>query len=113
MERIWCVTFTTPTSTGTPTRAVDKALFSYQGKLPATKETAIVMMCDAVEAASKSLDKYTDETINTLVENIIGTQIKECAFAEAPITIKEIEEVKNTLKEKLKICTIPESGILN
>ena len=85
-----------------PDEAVDKALFSYQGKLPATKETAIVMMCDAVEAASKSLDKYTDETINTLVENIIGTQIKECAFAEAPITIKEIEEVKNTLKEKLK-----------
>ena len=76
--------------------------FSYKGKLPSTKEEAIVMICDSVEAASRSLDSYTNEKINDLVEKLVVAQLKDGAFADAPITLKEIETIKTVLKEKLK-----------
>lgn len=85
-----------------PGEKVDIKEFSYNGKLPKTKEEVIVMICDSVEAASRSLDEYTEDKINSLVEGIVVTQMKEGAFADAPITFKEIEEVKSVLKEKLK-----------
>lgn len=85
-----------------PDEEVNIEDFSYKGKLPSTKEEAVVMICDAVEAASRSLDSYTDEKINALVENLVGVQLKDGAFADAPITLKEIEMVKTVLKEKLK-----------
>ena len=85
-----------------PDEQVNIADFSYKGKLPSTKEEAIVMICDSVEAASRSLDSYTSEKINDLVEKLVATQLKDGAFADAPITLKEIETIKTVLKEKLK-----------
>lgn len=86
-----------------PEEKVDVKLFSYPGPSPMTKETAILMMADAVEAASRSLDIYTDDTISDLVERIIETQIEEGNFRYAPISFYEIEQVKETFKKRLKI----------
>ena len=80
---------------------VDITKFSYQGQLPATKEEAIVMMADSVEAASRSLKMYNENTIGNLVENIINTQIAEHSFKNAPITFRDVEIVKRILKAKL------------
>ncbi len=76
--------------------------FTYPGPTPFTKETAILMMADSIEAASRSLSEYSDKTIDKLVENIINTQIKEGQFYNAPITFKEITEIKEVFKAKLK-----------
>lgn len=85
-----------------PEEVVDEAAFTYPGPLPASKETAVVSMCDSVEAASKSLAEHTDESISNLVERIIDGQVADGIFKEAPITFSDIEEVKSVLKEKLK-----------
>ncbi|KAA6350810.1 Cyclic-di-AMP phosphodiesterase PgpH [termite gut metagenome] len=77
--------------------------FTYPGPNPFSKETAILMMADAVEAASRSLSEYTEETIGCLVEKIIDSQIEERFFKECPITFKEISTIKEVFKEKLKI----------
>ena len=63
---------------------------------------AILMMCDSVEAASRSMKEYTDKSINDLVETIINEQINDGAFADSPITFRNIETVKSVIKEKLK-----------
>jgi putative nucleotidyltransferase with HDIG domain len=76
--------------------------FTYPGPTPFTKETAILMMADAVEAASRSLKSFTDEEIEKLVENIINNQIEEKQFVNAPITFREITKVKEVFKQKLK-----------
>lgn len=76
--------------------------FSYPGPMPTTKEQAIVMMADAVEASSKSLTEYTEKSINDLVEKIIGMQIEQQQFKIAPITFRDIEVAKEIFKEKLK-----------
>lgn len=86
-----------------PDEKVDTALFSYPGPSPMTKETAILMMADAVEAASRSLDVYSDESIANLVEKIIETQVEEGNFRYSPISFYEIEQVKETFKKRLKI----------
>lgn len=80
---------------------VDKADFSYPGPKPFSKETAILMMCDSVEAASKSLKNPTSTKIDAFVENIINKQIDEEQFLNANITFKEIESIKKVLKRKL------------
>lgn len=85
-----------------PEEEVNEEAFTYPGPLPFSKETAIVTMCDAVEAASKSLSEHTDTSINDLVEKIINGQIADGLFKEAPITLHDIEVVKAALKEKLK-----------
>ncbi len=85
-----------------PDKEIDESKFTYPGPLPYTKEMAIVMMCDSVEAASRSLHEYTDKSINDLVEKIINDLMHEGAFNNAPITFKNIEMVKTVLKEKLK-----------
>lgn len=76
--------------------------FKYQGPLPFSKETAILMMCDSVEAASKSLKEPTAKVIDQFVEKIIQKQIDEQQFINADITFKEIEAIKKILKSKLK-----------
>ncbi len=86
-----------------PDKEVDESLFTYPGPIPFSKETAIVMMADAVEATSRSLQTYTDESISTLVENTIDMQIAEGAFKNSPITFKDVERVKNVFKKRLKI----------
>ncbi|GGE15022.1 HD family phosphohydrolase [Psychroflexus salis] len=81
---------------------VNKTDFQYPGPLPFSKETAILMMCDAVEAASKSLKEPTAKIIDQFVEKIIDKQIEEKQFLNADITFKEIESIKKVLKSKLK-----------
>jgi hypothetical protein len=75
--------------------------FMYPGPKPFSKETAILMMCDSVEAASKSLKEPTSTKIDAFVENIINKQIESGQFLNSNITFKEIESIKKVLKFKL------------
>ena len=86
-----------------PGETPDEAKFTYPGVNPFSRETAILMMADAVEAASRSLSEYTEESISNLVDKIIDGQVAEGYFKGCPITFKDIEEVKAAFKEKLKI----------
>ena len=85
-----------------PDEEIDLEKFSYPGPNPSTKEQAILMMADAVEAASRSLPEYTEESIGALIEKIIDGQVSEGYFKECPITFKDIAMVKALFKEKLK-----------
>lgn len=85
-----------------PGEEVDKEAFRYPGPNPFTKEQAILMMADSVEAASRSLAEYTEESISALVEKIIDSQVQDGYFKECPITFKDIATVKAVFKEKLK-----------
>ena len=80
----------------------DDALYTYPGPLPDTKETAILMMADAVEARARSLKIYTDEAINDSVEQMINSQIADGMFREAPISFRDVETVKEVFKEKIR-----------
>ena len=80
---------------------INKKDFTYPGPLPFSKETAILMMADSVEAASRSLPKYDEETINNLVENIINNQAAENQFINADITFKELSKIKQLFKKML------------
>ncbi|MCB0444696.1 MAG: HDIG domain-containing protein, partial [Gelidibacter sp.] len=75
--------------------------FRYPGPRPYSKETAILMMCDSVEAASKSLKEPSSTKIDHFVENIINKQLEDGQFLNANITFKEIESIKKVLKNKL------------
>lgn len=86
-----------------PGKEINEDLFKYPGPNPFTKETAILMMADTVEAASRSLKEYTEESIRTLVDTLIDNQVSEGYFKLAPITFKDVETVKNVFVEKLKI----------
>ena len=86
-----------------PDRPVDDSLFTYPGPNPFTKETAIVMMADSVEAASRSLKEHTEESISQLVNKIIDTQIADGLLKNAPMTFRDVESVKRVFIEKLKI----------
>ncbi|WP_185853362.1 HD family phosphohydrolase [Blattabacterium cuenoti] len=81
---------------------VDKKQFQYSGPKPFSKETAIVMIADSVEAASKSIKNPSSKDLEDLVENVINKQKKENQFSNADITLKEIEKVKKVLKKKLR-----------
>ena len=85
-----------------PGEEVNEELFTYPGPNPFTKEQAILMMADSVEAASRSLPEYTEESISNLVDKIIDSQVEEGYFKECPITFKDIATVKCVFKEKLK-----------
>ena len=85
-----------------PDEEVDQEKFRYPGPNPFTKEQAVLMMADSVEAASRSLPEYTEESISTLVDKIIDTQVSDGYFKECPITFKDIATVKALFKEKLK-----------
>lgn len=85
-----------------PDEEVDQEKFRYPGPNPFTKEQAVLMMADSVEAASRSLPEYTEESISTLVDKIIDTQVSEGYYKECPITFKDIATVKALFKEKLK-----------
>ncbi len=81
---------------------IDDALFTYPGPNPFTPEQAILMMADSVEAASRSLQDYTTESINDLVERIIDGQVNDGYFRECPITFRDISTIKEVFKEKLR-----------
>lgn len=85
-----------------PDVEADIQLFSYPGPSPMTQETAILMMADAVEASSRSLEIYTDESISELVDRIIDGQMADGNFRYAPITFVDIEKVKESFKKRLK-----------
>ncbi|MDR2120907.1 MAG: HDIG domain-containing protein [Tannerella sp.] len=85
-----------------PDMPVDDKLFTYPGPNPFTKETGILMMADSVEAASRSLQEYTDETISALVDKIVDGQIADGLLRDTPLTFKDIEIIKSSFVEKLK-----------
>lgn len=80
---------------------VDERDFRYHGPIPFTKETAVLMMADSVEAASRSLADKTEEAINKLVDNIIDTQIRDNQFDNANLTFRDITTIKKVFKKKL------------
>jgi len=80
---------------------VDEKDFRYPGPIPFSRETAIMMMADSVEAASKSLTNPTFQIINQFVDKIVAGQMEAKQFLNADITFKEIEAVKKVLKQKL------------
>ena len=81
--------------------SADEKDYRYPGPKPFSRETAILMMADSVEAASKSLQDPTSNKINSFVENIIDLQMEQGQFANANITFKEIGQIKKVLKKKL------------
>ncbi|MBR5394898.1 MAG: HDIG domain-containing protein [Bacteroidaceae bacterium] len=85
-----------------PDSPIDVSLFTYPGPKPQTLEQAILMMADAVEAASRSLSEYTEESINAMVEKIVGAQVNEGSFSECAITFREIAEAKEVLCARLR-----------
>ena len=85
-----------------PDEPVDDLLFTYPGPNPFTKEQAILMMADAVEAASRSLPDYTGQTIRDLVNRIVDGQLKDGFFRDCPITFRDVQYAKTILIEKLK-----------
>lgn len=84
-----------------PDEIVDKERFSYLGPKPFSKETAVLMMADSVEAASRSLKEPNAEKISALVENIINSQIEEKQFINADITMRDITLIKKMFIKKL------------
>ena len=82
--------------------SINKTEFSYPGPKPFSKEMAIVMMCDSVEAATKSIEKPNAEKINLYVEKIIDNQIDGNQFSDCELTFKNISVIKSILKDKLK-----------
>ena len=73
-----------------PDEQVDKEMFQYPGPNPFTRELAILMMADTVEAASRSLNEYTEESISTLTNKLIDNQVADGFFRECPITFRDI-----------------------
>ncbi len=85
-----------------PDDQVDKEMFQYPGPNPFTREQAILMMADTVEAASRSLNEYTEESISTLTNKLIDSQVAGGFFRECPITFRDIALAKSVLIERLK-----------
>lgn len=81
---------------------IDDLMFTYPGPNPFTREQAILMMADAVEASSRSLSDYTEKNIRELVNKIIDGQLADGYFRECPITFRDIAYAKTVLIEKLK-----------
>ena len=84
-----------------PDEEVDPAPFTYPGPNPSTAEEAILMMCDGVEAASRSLQEYTEDTVAGIVDKIVDSLLDEGYFSECDITLRDISIAKSTLKERL------------
>lgn len=84
-----------------PQGELEQKHFSYPGPKPFTKEMAVLMMADSVEAASRSLGEYTTETVSKLVDSIIDRQFNEGQFDSANITLRDITEVRSIFKKKL------------
>lgn len=84
-----------------PDEEVKLEKFQYKGPIPFSKETAILMMCDAAEAASKSLKTPTAQSIDDLINKIVEKQKAESQFINSDITFREIEKIKKVIKTKL------------
>ena len=84
-----------------PDEVVDKEQFTYPGPNPFTREQALLMMADTCEAASRSLQEYTEESIRSLVDRLIDTQVADGCFKDCPITFRDIAQAKQVLTERL------------
>ncbi len=85
-----------------PDEDVDPAPFTYPGPNPQTKETSILMMADAVEAASRSLKEYTPEAITALVNRIIDSQIADGLHNDSPISFRDVKTIKDAFISRLR-----------
>lgn len=94
--------FYTIACNASPDGKVDGDKFQYPGPNPQTKETAILMMADATEAASRSLQEYDDQSIKTLVNRIINGQISEGLLSESPLSFRDIAAIKEVFTNRLK-----------
>ena len=84
-----------------PEEDVNISEFTYPGPRPSSKENAILMMADSVEAASRTLKTYTSESIHKLVESIVGHQAEEFQFSDADLTFADITLVKEIFRNRL------------
>jgi putative nucleotidyltransferase with HDIG domain len=84
-----------------PGEEIDEKLFTYPGPKPSTKEQAVLMLADCVEAASHSLKEYTEENINKLVDNIVGAKLNEGELSMSPITFGDVDTIKTVFKKRL------------
>lgn len=84
-----------------PDEVVDKEQFTYPGPNPFTREQALLMMADTCEAASRSLQEYTEESISSLVDRLIDAQVTDGCFKDCPITFRDIAQAKQVLTERL------------
>ena len=85
-----------------PDKLVDENIFRYPGPVPISKETAVLMIADSVEAASRAMKEPTEDSINKLVDSIIEYKIQEKQFINANITMRDITEISEIFKSMLK-----------
>lgn len=85
-----------------PNEQIDMSQFSYPGPNPHTRETAIVMLADGVEAAARSLPEKTEENLKNLIDRIIDTRLKDHELDDAPLTLRDIKMIKSIFLEKLR-----------
>lgn len=84
-----------------PNEEVDKTLFQYPGPKPTTKEAAIVMMADAIEARSRSIEDFSEKSIAEFVDQMIDTQIADGQFSETPLSFKDVEDIRRVFKARI------------
>lgn len=80
---------------------VDDAVYSYPGPNPNTRETTILMMADAIEAAAKSMKEHSDEEIKALVDKIVNSQMADGLYKDSPLKFSELETVKKIFVERM------------
>ncbi|MBR1774099.1 MAG: HDIG domain-containing protein [Bacteroidales bacterium] len=85
-----------------PNSHIDASLYTYGGPKPFSKETAVLMIVDSVEAASRSMKEHSEKSISNLVDGIIDAQIQDNQFTNANITFADVENIKQLLKKKLQ-----------
>ena len=84
-----------------PGEKIDEAAFRYPGPKPTTKEAGILMMADAVEARSRSLTEYTEQTISEMVNQMIDAQIQDGQLADTPLSFRDVEAIREVFTNKL------------
>ena len=84
---------------GDPAKADD---FYYKGRKPWTKEQSILMLCDTIEAASRSLKDFSQQSVSDFVDRIFNSKVRDGQFEEADISLKELHILKNVLKDYLQ-----------
>lgn len=85
-----------------PDEEIDENLFAYSGPNPSTREQGILMMADAIEARSRSMSEYTEQSIDEMVEQMVSLQMNDGQLRNTPLTFKDIEDIKSVFKEKLR-----------
>lgn len=84
-----------------PKEKVDESLFRYPGAKPTTKEGAILMMADAIEARSRSLEDFSEASISKAVNQMIDSQIADGQFAETPLSFKDVEDIRRVFVARI------------